>query len=132
MITYVEGGPVDDVELSRLHDLAFTGILSGDVRPWSTRLRTYSVGWVCAYAGGELCGFVHACWDGGSHTFVLDTAVLPDFQRRGIGGELLRRLSTLARQAGCEWLHVDYESRLDGFYESAGFTPTLARLHRLA
>ncbi|WP_243075328.1 GNAT family N-acetyltransferase [Microbacterium sp. SS28] len=130
-ITYVERGPVDDVALSRLHDLAFGGILSGDVAPWSARLRAHSVGWVCAYDGDRLCGFVHACWDGGSHAFVLDTAVLPDLQGRGIGSELLRRLTALAREAGCEWLHVDYEPHLDGFYTAAGFTPTLAGLHRL-
>jgi hypothetical protein len=31
--------------------------------------------------------------------------------------------------AGCEWLHVDFEEHLRGFYlESCGFTPTGAGL----
>lgn len=130
-IIYVEDGELDDPQLSRVHDLAFAGSVSGKAAPWSARLHAHSVGWVCAYADTQLCGFVHACWDGGRHAFVLDTAVLPDFQRRGIGAELLRRLSRLAQHAGCEWLHVDYEARFDTFYRSSGFTPTIAGLRKL-
>lgn len=131
-ITYVENGPIDNAELSSLIDIAFGGMASGGTTPWSARLSAHSVGWVCAYADGRLCGFVHACWDGGKHAFVLDTAVLPEMQRHGIGAELLRRLTTIARQAGCEWLHVDYEPQYDSFYQAAGFAPTLAGLRKLS
>ena len=130
-VTYVDRGPIDDVDLSRVHDLAFAGSLSGVTIAWSTRLNAHSVGWVCAFADGQLCGFVHACWDGGNHAFLLDTAVLPEFQHRGIGTELIRRLRRQAAQAGCDWLHVDYEPRYDAFYRSCGFVPTLAGLQRL-
>jgi hypothetical protein len=34
-----------------------------------------------------------------------------------------------ARAAGCEWLHVDFEEDLRGFYlDECGFTPTGAAL----
>lgn len=131
VITYVENGPIDDAELTRLIDLAFAGTASGDPTAWSARLHAHSVGWVCAYTDGRLCGFVHACWDGGKHAFVLDTAVLPEMQRHGIGAELLRHLTAIARRAGCEWLHVDYEPGHDGFYQAAGFRPTLAGVRKL-
>jgi hypothetical protein len=36
-----------------------------------------------------------------------------------------------AREAGCEWLHVDYEASLTPFYEACGFVPTAAGLIRL-
>ena len=37
-----------------------------------------------------------------------------------------------ARAAGCEWLHVDFDEHLKGFYfDACGFTPTDAGLVRL-
>lgn len=86
---------------------------------------------MCADDDGELCGFVHACWDGGAHAFVLDTVVHPDYQRRGIGRALLARLRQQVRAAGCTWLHVDFEPRDAEFYRACGFSPTLAGLQHL-
>ena len=52
--------------------------------------------------------------------------------RRGIGTGLVRRAVAGARHAKCEWLHVDFEDHLRGFYfEACGFTPTNAGLIRL-
>jgi GNAT superfamily N-acetyltransferase len=83
---------------------------------------------VCAYDGGRLVGFVKLAWDGALHAFVLDTTVHPDHQRRGIGRELVERAAEIARGAGVEWLHVDYEPALEGFYARCGFRPTPAGL----
>jgi hypothetical protein len=33
-----------------------------------------------------------------------------------------------ARELGCEWLHVDYDSHLEAFYRTCGFQPTRAGL----
>ena len=55
----------------------------------------------------------------------------PDYRLRGIGRELVRRLTQAARDAGCEWLHVDYEASLARFYEACGFSPTAAGVIRL-
>jgi GNAT superfamily N-acetyltransferase len=86
---------------------------------------------VCAYDGGRLVGFVKLAWDGGDHAFVLDTAVDPDRQRRGIGRRLVERSAEIARRSDVEWLHVDYEPALEGFYARCGFRPTPAGLMRL-
>jgi ribosomal protein S18 acetylase RimI-like enzyme len=124
--------PVDDVELSMLHHWAFSpGSPDADVtvEPWANRLERHSVTWVGAFSAGRLVGFVHAVWDGGIHAFVLDTAVHPDFQRQGIGRDLVRTVTDEAVKAGCEWVHVDYEPHLADFYEnSCGFRPTPAGL----
>jgi GNAT superfamily N-acetyltransferase len=123
------GFAVDDVGLSRLHDAAFGE--PGPVLPWAARLERHSVAWVGAFARERIVGFVHAVWDGGLHAFLLDTAVDPGTQGQGIGSALVARLVEEVRAAGCEWLHVDFEPHLAGFYARAGFAPTDAGLLRL-
>jgi predicted N-acetyltransferase YhbS len=52
---------------------------------------------------------------------------------RGIGTELVRRVQAGAKAAGCEYLHVDFEDHLSGFYyDACGFTPAKAGLITLA
>ncbi|GHF38937.1 GNAT superfamily N-acetyltransferase [Deinococcus metalli] len=92
----------------------------------------HSLTWITAHDGDALVGFVNVAWDGGAHAFLLDTTVHPAAQRRGVGGELVRRAAQAAREhGGVEWLHVDYEPHLHGFYAACGFTPTPAGLLRL-
>lgn len=81
-----------------------------------------------AYAGDRLVGYVNVAWDGGVHAFLLDTTVDPEFQRRGIARELVRLVTAEAKARGADWLHVDYEPHLAGFYEGCGFRPTTAGL----
>jgi len=81
--------------------------------------------------GHALIGFVNVAWDGGVHAFLLDTTVHPNFRRRGIATELVRRIAAAARARGAEWLHVDYEPHLATFYRACGFAPTAAGLMRL-
>lgn len=122
---------VNDQALTELHRLAF-GTAASTVQPWAQRLERHSLTWIGAFAEGVLVGFVHACWDGGSHAFALDTVVHPDHQRRGLGRELVLTLAAEARRVGCEWLHVDYEPHLQPFYrDSCGFQPTDAGLLKL-
>jgi ribosomal protein S18 acetylase RimI-like enzyme len=102
---------------------------------WWDRIRPHSLGWASAHLDdGTLVGFVNVAWDGGDHAFLLDTKVRPDHQRRGIGVELVRLAAREARQAGCEWLEVDFddEARLAPFYfDACGFRPTHAGLIHL-
>jgi predicted N-acetyltransferase YhbS len=119
---------LDDKDLSGLHGRAF-GAEESAVSLWSLRLEQHSLTWVAAFDEGALVGFVNVCWDGGRHAFLLDTAVEPGWQGRGIGSELVRRAAAEARAAGCAWLHVDCEPRLVGFYgASLGFRRTDAAL----
>ena len=119
---------IEDARLSSLHARAF-GYRCEAVGPWAARLQRHSVTWIGAFSDGELIGFVHACWDGGAHAFLLDTIVDPHFQGCGIGRRLVQSLIVEVRAAGCDWLHVDYEPRLDAFYRAAcGFRRTDAGL----
>lgn len=99
---------VDDGVLSELHRLAFGGSVIAS-QPWAERLQRHSLTWVGAFDEDNLVGFVHLCWDGGAHAFVLNTMVHPGYQRRGIGRELVQAAAIEGLRAGCQWLHVDYE-----------------------
>lgn len=118
---------IDDAELNRLFAAAWPGHLGRAFAPVLARSLTY----FCAYENGRLVGFVNVAWDGGLHAFLLDTTVAPDCRHQGIGSELVRRAAKAASEAGVEWLHVDYEERLDAFYNNCGFRPTKAGIMRL-
>src|SRR5690606_15533481 len=85
-----------------------------------------SLAHVGAYDGAVLIGFVNVAWDGGIHAFILDTCVDPLFRRQGIASRLVGRAAEVARARGAQWLHVDFEPHLDGFYRQCGFGPTSA------
>jgi ribosomal protein S18 acetylase RimI-like enzyme len=70
---------------------------------------------------------VNVAWDGGDHAFLIDTKVRPDHQRQGIGTELVRIAAQHAKEAGCEWMEVDFEDGLAAFYyDACGFVSTRA------
>jgi GNAT superfamily N-acetyltransferase len=118
--------PADDA-LRRLWRVAWNGEGPESFQPLLGRSLVH----VGAYAGIVLVGFVNVAWDGGIHAFILDTCVDPDFRRQGIARTLVERAAEMARQRGAQWLHVDFEPHLEGFYRQCGFGPTAAGLMRL-
>ena len=114
--------------------VALTRAHGGRAEPgWWDRIRPHNLGWVTARLDdGTLVGWVHVAWDGGDHAFLLDPKVHPDYQRRGVGTELVRLAARHAKEAGCQWLEVDFEEELAAFYyDACGFAPTHAGLLRL-
>jgi GNAT superfamily N-acetyltransferase len=103
------------------------------VEGWWDRIRLHSLGWVTARtADGMLVGFVNVAWDGGDHAFLLDPKTHGEHQRQGIGTRLVELAARHAKDAGCEWLHVDFEPELEPFYfDACGFKPTPAGLIHL-
>jgi GNAT superfamily N-acetyltransferase len=96
---------------------------------WRKQVETHSLGWVCARDDTGLAGFVNVAWDGDGHAFLLDTVVARRAARQGVGTALVAMAVWQARDAGCEWLHVDFEDHLRPFYlGSCGFRPTAAGL----
>lgn len=127
-IEYRINPTVTNDELDRLYAVSWPNHHPPyDFRPELEHALVY----VCAYAGGELVGFVRLAWDGSIHAFLLEPTVHPDFRRRGIGRTLVERAVEVARERGMEWVHVDYEPYLRGFYQSCGFRPTDAGLIHL-
>ena len=131
-VRYEINPPVSNSELNALFS---TGWPSWQNRPdtsdWQPVL-SHSLVHIVARCDALLVGFVHVAWDGRDHAFLLNPRVHPDFRRRGIGAELVRLAARAAADAGCEWLHVDYEADLASFYSACGFQPTQAGLIRLS
>lgn len=124
-VAYRWRGPFADEDVNVLHAEGF-GHAVLDIG-WRRQVERHSLGWVCAYDREHLVGFANVAWDGGVHAFVLDTLVQSDARHEGIGTRLLEVASREARAAGCEWLHVDFDEELGGFYLGAGgFAPTAA------
>ena len=73
---------------------------------------------VTAWDGDTLVGCVRVLSDGHFRSVILDLAVLPAYQRQGIGRELVGRCRE--RFPSTEWLVQTDKAR--GFYESIGFT----------
>ncbi len=116
-----------DAELARIWGPAWGEPWTGELGKILPRSLVHA----CAYDGDLLIGYVNVAWDGGGHAFLLDPTVDVTYQRRGIARELIRRVADAARDRGAECLHVDFEAKLERFYEACGFRPTLAGLIRL-
>jgi GNAT superfamily N-acetyltransferase len=129
-VAYEWRGEFSSAELNALHAEGFAHeLLDWD---WREQVERHSLGWVSAREDGELVGFVNVAWDGGSHAFVIDTLVAAAARRRGVGIDLVKAAEREARAAGCEWLHVDFQDHLRGFYfDACGFVPTNAGLIEL-
>ena len=113
-LEYRINAAVDRDRLNELHAAAFAhDYVDFD---WTRQLEKHSLGWVTAHDADALVGFVNVAWDGGVHAFILDTSVRPDRHHHGIGTELVRLATDIARDGGCTWLHVDFEPDLSDFY----------------
>ncbi len=129
-VRYAWRGYFTNEALNALHAEAFDHEPFTD--DWEKQVDRHSLGWVCAYEGETLVGFVNVAWDGAVHAFILDTIVATAHRRRGIGARLVSIAAAEARTAGCEWLHVDFEPEHREFYLAAcGFTETEAGLIQL-
>jgi GNAT superfamily N-acetyltransferase len=129
-IRYEWRGPFDNVELNLLHAEAFeTRVFDGSEWDWSTLVDRHSLGWVVARDEMQLVGFVNVPWDGLVHAWIQDTMVAVSARHWGIATELITVAREAAREAGCEWLHVDFDAHLARFYiDACGFAPAQAGL----
>jgi hypothetical protein len=99
---------------------------------WRALTSAHSLGWLTACDETALVGFVNVLWDGLVHGWIQDGMVAVSARRRSVGTVLVEGARRAAREAGCEWLHVDFDDHMCGFYlDSCGFRPTNAGLVEL-
>ena len=82
---------------------------------------------VSAHDGEELVGYARAISDGAFNAYVSTVAVLPEYQRQGIGREMIRRLLD-GRDRVQFVLHARAE--VHPFYAACGFQPAPDMLRR--
>ena len=126
-------GAFSSQEVNLLHAEAFeTRVFEDAEWNWERLVREHSLGWATARSAAGLVGFVNVLWDGLVHAWIQDVMVATTVQHRGVGRKLVGVAAQGARDAGCEWLHVDFEDHLRPFYfQACGFTSTNAGLLRL-
>lgn len=78
----------------------------------------YTIG---AYDGDDLIGIIRVVGDGHSIIYIQDIIVLPDYQRRGIGKDLLERVLEKYAHVYQKILLTMNEEKTVKFYESVGF-----------
>ena len=114
---YREGHDVDLEQLAALFASAGWHERAAD----RARLRQQLVGAmfvVSAWEGDTLVGFARAISDGATNAYISTVAVLPEYQGRGIGRELVRRL-TSGREGIVFILHA--RPKVIAFYLKCGF-----------
>ncbi|MFF3615822.1 GNAT family N-acetyltransferase [Streptomyces sp. NPDC002580] len=110
----VRRADVSDLEAARaMHERCSPGTLSmryhgpvGDADRYLSHLLSPSFGRTLAVqtASGRIVGLGHLLWDGDETEVAL--LVEDDWQRRGVGAELIGRLVTMAAEAGCESVYA--------------------------
>ena len=121
--------PSSTLELNELHTGSFEhGVFDDD---WQTLVGRHSLGWVTARRDDEMVGFANVVWDGLVHAWLQDPLVASNARHQGVGTSLISVARHGAADAGCEWLHVDFDDDLAPFYlEACGFQANRCRLDR--
>lgn len=76
---------------------------------------------VAAYDSDRLVGFGRVVTDGILHAMVYDLITDPEYQGRGVGSEVLKRLVAWSQAAGIREIQLFCARGKRGFYERRGF-----------
>jgi ribosomal protein S18 acetylase RimI-like enzyme len=101
-------------------ELRNLGITPESVAGW---LESSTSGWAWEASAGEVVGF---CMADRNTCELLVIALLPEYEGRGIGGQLMQYAESWLAQSGCSraWLKTDVNPSLRayGFYRHRGWT----------
>ncbi len=121
-ITYLPGivPTIEDLLTlyASVHWTAYTGDPERLQRSVARSLCVYT-----AWDNGKLIGLARAVGDGEHILLIQDLLILPDYQRRGIGKQLLGRILTSYNHIWMRILNTDGKSDAPPFYEHLGFVP---------
>lgn len=71
-----------------------------------------------------LIAFGYVTGMGLEHGYMEDIMVHPDYQKQGIGAELVKELLREAERFGLDIVTITFEAENTNFYQSCGFTPS--------
>jgi spermidine synthase len=74
---------------------------------------------------GRIVGMARAISDGFSDAYIQDVVVSPEFRGRGVGKELVRRLTQYCVSRKIAWIGLVAEPGTQEIYENLGFRPLI-------
>lgn len=121
MIIYKPYTQYNEEEILKLYDSV--GWTSYTRRPEMMRnAYEHSLYVLGAYDGEQLVGIIRVIGDGYSIIYIQDIIVLPSYQRKGIGAQLLKDVLNHYPDVYQKVLLTENEEKTVKFYESVGFT----------
>lgn len=76
---------------------------------------------IAVYEKDALIGYIDCVSNGVTDAYIQDLMVHPDYQRRGIGTELMTMMINYLKQRHIYMISVVFEENLKPFYEKFGF-----------
>lgn len=81
---------------------------------------------LCAFDGKRLVGYVCVVSNGVTDAYIQDLIVHPNYQKQGVGRQLMQHTLDRLRAEGIYMVSVIYgDARLQAYYEDFGFTTML-------
>jgi ribosomal protein S18 acetylase RimI-like enzyme len=74
---------------------------------------------------GKIIGMARVISDGYSDAYIQDVVVLKEYRGRGVGRELVRRLTQFCLARKIAWIGLVAEPGTQGLYEDLGFGPLI-------
>jgi len=69
----------------------------------------------------KLVGFVRIIGDGTIHAHIIDLMIHPDYQKKGLGKHLIKKVIDDLRDEKYDFISVTFSDELSEFYEKLGF-----------
>ena len=80
---------------------------------------------IAVYDGDLLVGFVDSVSNGVTDAYIQDLIVRPDYQGKGIGTDLMKKMIASLKEKHIYIISVIFEERLKPFYDRFGFNTML-------
>jgi GNAT superfamily N-acetyltransferase len=119
-ITFSSEAP-DAQSFKNLYDTTNWGPIERDVGFYADALRG-SWASIAAYDRGKLVAFVRAISDGKLHAFITEMIVAPEYQRRGLGEQLLKLIVERCHSSGVSDIQLFCAKGKAAFYLKNGFS----------
>ena len=110
-------GRIADLEIEELRSSVGWDNNTGSFLILSKKLYTY----FCARKDGKLIGFIDILSDGIADAYLQDLMVHPNYQRKGIGTELVKRAIKFLQKNNIKCIQVTFNLDYENFFKKFGF-----------
>ncbi len=81
---------------------------------------------IAVYDDSRLIGYIDSVSNGVTDAYIQDLMIHPDYQKQGIGTELMNRMISFLKAQNIFMISVIYENSLSSFYKRFGFFEMLS------